>query len=316
VKAKPADAHTIDVARSLAKLASPQLGRAVEQFHEHLGFTRSHVRELALYQSDDKRLRRYSPRVVAIDRNDAEQRWVLALEWIDDAVLMNATDPLRWNDDAVDATLSGLAQIHSVWYGREAELRAESWLAPVRDATQRERMLPLWTALADHAREQSMAWRSPRLRRVHDALVRDVGTWAAALDATPRTLIHNDFNPRNIAIRPSASGLELCAYDWELATLGAPQRDLVEFLCFVLPSTASSATIVWWTERYRALLAGATGTVIERTQWNRGVRAALCDLLVDRLASYAMIDRIRPQRFLTYVTENWLNIHSVFPWNG
>ena len=138
----------------------------------------------------------------------------------------------------------------------------------------------------------------------------------AALDASPRTLIHNDFNPRNIAIRRRASGLELCAFDWELATLGMPQRDLAELLCFVLPSTASSATIRWWTERYRALLASATRSVIDRTQWNDGFRAALCDLLVDRLASYAMIDRIRPQRFLTYVTESWLNIHSVFPWNG
>ena len=87
-------------------------------------------------------------------------------------------------------------------------------------------------------------------------------------------------------------------------------------MCFVLPSSASSATITWWTERYRVLLASATRTVIDRTQWNAGFRAALADLLVDRIASYAMIDRVRPQRFLTHVTESWLNIHSVFPWNG
>jgi len=316
VKAKPSDTHTIEVARSLARLASPALGRAVEQFHGHLGFTRSHIRELALYSLADERIRRHTPRVVTVDRNDVEQRWVVALEWIDDAVLMNATDPSKWSDEAIDAALVGLAQVHSVWYGRDADLCAEPWLAPLRDAAQRGRMMPLWTALADHASDRSIAWRNPRLRRVHQALLCEIDGWAASLDALPRTLIHNDFNPRNIAIRPGATGLQLCAYDWELATLGLPQRDLAEFLCFVLPSTAPGATVRWWTERYRALLASATGTVIDRTQWNAGIRPALSDFLVDRLASYAMIDRIRPQRFLTYVTESWLNIHSVFPWNG
>jgi thioester reductase-like protein len=316
IKAKPADTQTIDVARSLAKLASPALGRAVEQFQEHLGFTRSHLRELALYQIADERLRSHSPRVVAVDRNDAEQRWLVALEWIDDAVLMNATDPAKWSDEAIDAALAGLAQIHAVWYAREAELCGEPWLAPARDAAQRERMMPLWIALFEHARDRSAPWSNPRLRRAHATLVNDVRVWAATLDASPRTLIHNDFNPRNIAIRRSANGLALCAFDWELATLGLPQRDLAELMCFVLPASASSATILWWTERYRALLAGATRTVIDRTQWNAGFRAALADLLVDRIASYAMIDRIRPQRFLSYVTESWLNIHGVFPWNG
>jgi thioester reductase-like protein len=316
VKAKSEDRQTIEVARALASLASPDLGQAVEQFQEHLGFTRSHVRELALYEIDDPRLRGHMPRVLGVERNDVERRWIVSLEWISDAVAMNATDPAQWNDDSIDAALAGLAQIHSVWYGRERELSAESWLPPLRDAAQRERMTPLWMALFHHARDRARAWRNPQLRRVHERLLRDVAAWAACLDAAPRTLIHNDFNPRNIAIRQRPSGLRLCAFDWELATIGVPQRDAAELMCFVLPSTAPAATVSWWSERYRALLAGATGAVIDRTQWNTGFRAALCDLLVDRLASYAMIDRIRPQRFLTHVTDSWLNIHSVFPWNG
>ena len=51
----------------------------------------------------------------------------------------------------------------------------------------------------------------------------------------PRTLIHNDFNPRNLCLRQTDGGLRLCAYDWELATLQVPQHDLAELLCFVLP---------------------------------------------------------------------------------
>jgi hydroxymethylglutaryl-CoA reductase (NADPH) len=47
------------------------------------------------------------------------------------------------------------------------------------------------------------------------------------------TLIHNDFNPRNVGIRKNGNP---CIYDWELATFGMPQRDIFEFLSFTLPS--------------------------------------------------------------------------------
>ena len=44
-----------------------------------------------------------------------------------------------------------------------------------------------------------------------------------------KTLVHNDFNSRNIAIRKTG---EVCIYDWELAILNVPQRDVFEFLAF------------------------------------------------------------------------------------
>jgi len=48
-------------------------------------------------------------------------------------------------------------------------------------------------------------------------------------------------------------------------------------------------------------------------EWDAGFSAALCELLVDRLASYAMIDRVRPQSFLPRVVRSWLNIFGHFP---
>ena len=117
----------------------------------------------------------------------------------------------------------------------------------------------------------------------------------------PQTLIHNDFNPRNVALRRDSIGLRLSAFDWELATIGAPQRDLAEFLSFVLPTGRVARTIARWVERYRSLLAAESGVAFPREEWEAGFRAALCELLVDRLSFYAMIDRVRPQAFLSRV---------------
>jgi hydroxymethylglutaryl-CoA reductase (NADPH) len=45
------------------------------------------------------------------------------------------------------------------------------------------------------------------------------------------TLIHNDYNPRNVAVRKDG---RICIYDWELACYDLPQRDVFEFLSFTI----------------------------------------------------------------------------------
>jgi thioester reductase-like protein len=309
VKSKSADAESIDVAVALAGLVSPVLGDAVPRFRDELGITRSHVRELAIYALRDPRLRSHTPRPILIERDDERRRWLVALESIDDAVLINANDPSLWNDASIDAALAGLANIHAVGLG-DASLAAEPWLPPRRDSAKYVTMTPLWRALAKHAHARSAAFRDPALRRVHERLTSDVASWSDALDAAPRTLIHNDFNPRNMALRRGVHGLRLCAFDWELATIGAPQRDLAEFLVFVMPPNASGETISSWVERYRSLLAATSGVSLPREEWEAGFSAALSELLVDRLSFYVMIDRVRPQRFLSRVVRSWLNVSN------
>ena len=103
-------------------LASPTLRDEVHRFRDDLGLTRSHLRELAIYQLDDAGIRAHTPRPVLIERDDSRRRWVVVLESIADAALINANDPARWDDESIDAALTGLASIHSAWLGRTPEL--------------------------------------------------------------------------------------------------------------------------------------------------------------------------------------------------
>ena len=132
------------------------------------------------------------------------------------------------------------------------------------------------------------------------------------MEDSPRTLIHNDFNPRNIALRLTDRGLELCAYDWELATVGIPQVDLAEFLCFVLSPDVDEDAAVGWVERHRAALARATGASIDAGQWHAAFRAALANLLIDRLAFYTMINRVKPQAYLPRIVATWWRLYMIF----
>ena len=112
-KPKSQDTQSIDVAVALAGLASPTLREQVHRFRDDLGLTRSHLRELAIYQLDDAGIRAHTPRPVLIERDDSRRRWVVVLESIADVVMINANDPARWDDESIDAALTGLASIHS-----------------------------------------------------------------------------------------------------------------------------------------------------------------------------------------------------------
>lgn len=315
VKVKPSDESVLDVAQSVAALAGASLGEEYARFRDYHGFTRCHVRELALYRESDPRLRKHSPAPLALSPAGDTQRLTLVLDELPPSSLFHAgkTDA-AWSLDFVHAAIDGAAEFHSVWYRREAELMAQPWLAPVRDSRRLTEMRPLWSALADHARRHSPAWGEATLVRVHRRLVECVAEWSVPLTRLPRTLIHNDFNPRNIAIL-TESELRLCAFDWELATIGVPQRDIAELLCWTIDEATSREEIAGYLERSRLRLASSTGMHIDGRDWVRGFSAALCELLVDRLAMYAMVDRFRPQGYLPRVVRGWMMLHRYYPWS-
>jgi hydroxymethylglutaryl-CoA reductase (NADPH) len=124
-------------------------------------------------------------------------------------------------------------------------------------------------------------------------------------------LIHNDFNSRNVGIRHTRCGPRLVAYDWELATIGAPQRDLAEFLCFALPASVDGCGLSRWIERHRTRLERQSGFSLQRHLWHDGFRSALADVLITRLAFYALIHRVRPQAFLPRVVETWSRLYRL-----
>jgi hydroxymethylglutaryl-CoA reductase (NADPH) len=255
-----------------------------------------------------------TPRVFATKHDDVGRQWLVVMESISDTVSTGASAESPWSEEAVDAAIKGLAQIHAMGVARRDELARVSWQAPRRDTVRRREMVPLWSALATHAFEHSPAWADRRVRQMHVRLVDQLDAWSGALDASPQTLIHNDFNPRNVVVRATDNGLALCAFDWELATMGAPQRDLAELLAFVLPENASRETIARFVEQHRQLLQGESGRDLPYEEWERGFCAALCDLMVDRLASYAMVNRIRAQSFLPRVVRGWNNLFHHYPW--
>jgi hydroxymethylglutaryl-CoA reductase (NADPH) len=140
-------------------------------------------------------------------------------------------------------------------------------------------------------------------------LIDGVGDWWAELEQMPRTLVHNDFSPRNIALR--ATDHSLVAYDWELATLHVPQRDLAELLAFVLTDKAAPDEVTAMVETHRAAVQGVSGSAIDRERWRRGYRLALWDFVITRLQLYVMAHTHRELPFLEHVVPTALRLLEI-----
>ncbi len=230
----------------VASMCGSRLGELQRRFAGQIGVAGCHLRELGVYQQADPRFTRHAPALYEVVRDDERELFVLVLELLREVELKDSADDLRgWTLAHVEAAVRGIAEVHSIWYGREEALRNEPWLGEVVGVAARASMDELWSEVLDYAAGEFPGWYSLPEQRLHQRILKSLPDWCRELEQMPRTLIHGDFNPRNLAFRRMPTGLRLCAWDWELAELQVPQRDLAELLAFVLspdvlPSTVDS----------------------------------------------------------------------------
>jgi thioester reductase-like protein len=313
VKAKPTDHHVIAVAECVAGVCDSAVERAIARHRERLGILNCHTREIEVYRQSDRRFRDHTPKVYAAIDDTVKKEWLLVLESLSDLELLNsANDISGWRACHLEAAIRGVAKVHSIWYEREEELAAQRWLAPKRLAVEMVEMNDLWESLANYAWKFFSEWLDEDIRPVVQRWIADSGLWWRELEQMPNTLIHNDFNPRNLAFRREAEQLRLCAYDWELAAFGVPQHDLAELLCFVLKPSDSAEVIRHYIEMHRMELAVATGKEIDATHWRVGFQLSLRHLFLNRFAMYSLMHTFRPQAFLPRVMKTWQRLHQMF----
>lgn len=313
VKIKADDKTTQRIAKTIGALYGSELAAVSHFLPCILGITGAHERELVIYGSSDNRLTRYMPKIYGTYTDPAAGVWLIVMEYLTQTEMLDSIDvDTPWTDNHIRCAIVGLADIHSVWYLKENELQQQNWLLPKLRVSDIYEMKPLWHALAGIAAGRySSAWKTPS-QPLQQRTIDKMPSWWQELSELPHTLIHNDFNPRNVAFRNMTHGFQLCAYDWELATIGVPQYDLAELLCFVLSETADKNTVKNFLDLHRQQLQMACGIPIAVSDWEKGFRLSLRNLMVNRFPLYTLISKFKPQRFLPKVLQNWYRLHQWF----
>ena len=156
---------------------------------------------------------------------------------------------------------------------------------------------PLWRGLLQDARARFPYMVSDKAWRRRHLLIDTLQRWHPAKDQCPATLVHDDFNQRNIGFRP-----DVVVLDWELAQCNTAQRDLVELLTFVLPGDADRAAIDGHVEAHRrALLDAGVTKGIDRDQWLEGFRCELKVEAINRVAFQLLFGAQFPLAYLVRI---------------
>lgn len=307
VKVKPLDEEVMLMTNSIAQTCGGRLAATYSKFRHKTGFAGCHLRELGVYGQTDPRFLAHVPRIYGTYRNDLREAYVVIMEKLDDLVLMNSADDISgWRPEHIEAALRGIASIHAIWYGREEELRQQPWLGPVQTAESMIEMSELWDALLSHGASEFPELLTDAELGMLRAIIATLPTWWSRVEQLPRTLIHNDFNPRNIGLR--RGDLRLCAYDWELATLHLPQHDLAELLCFVFNEEVDRSALDYYLEIHRCALEESSSRSIDVRAWREGYRYALYDLCINRMGLYLMGHTVRRYSFMKRVLRTALRL--------
>ncbi|MBC8083330.1 MAG: phosphotransferase, partial [Hymenobacter sp.] len=165
---------------------------------------------------------------------------------------------------------------------------------------------PLWNALLTNAATHCPALYGPGRVGLLRTAIRQIPAYWGWLENRPKTLIHNDLNPRNTCFKRQDDTLRLCAYDWELATCHVPVYDVVELLCFVLTERYYHLRPMYL-EYYRQTLHRLTGRYADAKAFRQEAGYAALDFGLHRLGLYLMAHTVSPYPFLPRVVDSYFN---------
>ncbi|WP_084611119.1 phosphotransferase [Zooshikella ganghwensis] len=307
LKIKPTDEEAIHTLRTLAQFCDPRLAEEIKRAGGTTFFKGCHQREMQLYQLNDSRFTSIAPQCFGQYQNQSREIFLLALEWLDSLTLMNTVDDLAgWHESHIMAAITGIAEFHSLFLGQERQVFDQFNICAMNQTTMVQ-LQPLWRLLQNHGLSEFPEWFSEQDQQQLQLILENLPMWWGILDRQPKTLIHGDFNPRNLAFRQTNNQLKLCAWDWELATWHLPQRDCVELLAFTLkPEQVTPAFLSKFSEYHRQQLAKAANTSLDKTQWHMGFHYSLLDFTVNRLAHYWLANTLQDYPFMARLTATTL----------
>ena len=264
---------------------------------QRTGLASAHVRELAIYEQRDARFTRHAPRHARDHRrsldSDVDARARVHRER---PAARFRGPPDSWTAQDLDCTIA--VSRRSTRSGTDARpccaRRHGSATSPSTDGdggdgrpvarTRRARRAPLLRmgrsrdridpASAHRRNRQLVAPRSRHSRARSSTTTSTRGTSAFGTRSHEATLC-----------APTTGS-------WP--RIGVPQHDLAELLCFVLAAGATTAIVRHWIERHRVMPRTRDRHTHRPGDWQPGFRAALQDLMLNRLPMYALMHRIRP----------------------
>ncbi len=237
LKSKPMDSDVIAGLAAIAGFADSDIRRKFLKTKSDNEFTKCHIREIEAYEFVSQEFERYLPKLHGTYINTQKEAYLLLLENLNDTQieLMNTQGQLDlWTKSTRELIYNAISKVHT--HFSESDLIRESSLNTGKTSIDTD----LCDSIITYIRAQNYISKETEAKL--ESIVKESSSWMKIIDQGPKTLTHNDFNPRNICFKNGRP----CFYDWELSRYNSPYRDLVEFMSFTTPVTEIEADIDYY----------------------------------------------------------------------
>jgi Ecdysteroid kinase-like family len=303
MKIKPHGSVITSMLNGLAQAVGGELAPIYSEHKERTGFAYTHLREQEIYTKLPSSI---TPKIFGTLSDPENERYIILMEYLQEVELINEVmAPEKFSDQHIKAALSQIATWHAQNFGHDLRLDKKIW-SDRPSSKNMEALKPLWKALLSNAATHFPSLYNKEYVDLLNQAIINIPNYWKELDRLPKTLVHNDFNPRNICFKKENGELKLCAYDWELATFHIPQYDVVEFLCFVLDKDRYHLREEYL-EYYRLALKQHLPSVSNTNKFKREFDWAALDFGLHRLGMYMMAHTLSPYPFLPRVVESFFD---------
>tara|TARA_B110000238_G_scaffold111811_1_gene121500 strand:- start:857 stop:3187 length:2331 start_codon:yes stop_codon:yes gene_type:complete len=236
LKSKALGAELLEGLRFMASNVNVALADTINRYKHLLEYKDSHLKEIAVYEALNEIAYPFMPRLYGTVNRSKREIHLLIMERLvcEKMDLFNAEDtPEKWDVPTLKNIIGSIHLVHASF------LENNNRIPKIEELNYME-LIELYQVFIDLNRKDYDYF---ELDNRFEEMNNFIANWEQN-GAKPRgklTLIHNDFNPRNVGVRKNGNP---CIYDWELAIYGVPQRDIFEFLAFSLQSEINESDLL------------------------------------------------------------------------
>ena len=305
LKSKAPDEEVIKGLHKMAASISPELSDLIYKNSKNLEYLNIHKKEIIIYNKLSNNHFDSIPEYYGQYIDTKKEIFILAIEVLNSEKLRHINsenNPQIWTDSEIKETIKEISKIHKFFQNKKNrdDLSEVKEFYAYKSKSLYKKMINLIIQETEN-KEQKNALNS--LLNYIDILDVEYKNLK-----TKKTIIHNDFNSRNIAIRKNG---QACIYDWELAVINIPQRDIVEFLSFVLPADFSFKQLNKYIEFHISLYKDNVSEK-EINSFKKDYIYAIKEYIITRVAFYETAGIVMKYNFSNRVLNNSFRIVEYF----
>ena len=205
-------------------------------------------------------LEKIMPRILNVSMNSTKKSSFFVMEYFEPELFTHVDcieggagfNKYQWTDIDIKTVLTSLAYFHahSLNYTSALPAQLKNCLRDGIDVLEGLGKYILVSSKNLNKREPSI-WSALSVQ-LNERIANNLPEIVEAFRQYPQCFVHNDASPRNLCLRSAKDREErwACLYDWEVACIHVPQRDLAEFLTFVVEDGADADIVTSYAEFY------------------------------------------------------------------